>query len=190
VLGYLGRVVPITDVKTFVRAMKTVVAQYPEAEGWIVGPTSEDASYAAECTQLAATLGLERKLKFAGFRPAEEILPELGLLVLTSISEALPLVVLEAFASGLPVVTTDVGACRELVEGRTDADRALGAAGAVVPIAEPETTARAALSLLRDPERWRAAQQSAVRRVEQSYAEGGVLEAYRRVYRERAGWRG
>jgi glycosyltransferase involved in cell wall biosynthesis len=189
VLGFLGRVVPIKDVKSFVRTMKAVVAQCPDAQGWIVGPTSEDPSYAAECTQLSATLGLERNLKFAGFLPAEEILPELGLLVLTSISEALPLVVLEAFASGLPVVTTDVGACRELVEGRTPEDRALGAAGAVVPIAAPEATARAALALLHDPERWRAAQQPALRRVETYYSESHVLESYRGIYREARAWR-
>jgi glycosyltransferase involved in cell wall biosynthesis len=189
VLGFLGRVVPIKDVKTFIRAMKVVVAHSPEAEGWIVGPTSEDASYAAECTQLAMALGLERNLKFMGFRPAEEILPELGLLVLTSISESLPLVVLEAFASGIPVVTTDVGACRELVEGRTQEDRAVGPAGAVVPIAQPEATARAALVLLNDPDRWRAAQLAAVRRAETFYTEGRVLDAYRRLYQEACAWR-
>ena len=189
VLGFLGRVVPIKDVKTFIRAMKAVVAHRPDAEGWIVGPTSEDPGYAAECKQLAAALGLEQNLEFQGFRRAEEVLPELGLLVLSSISEALPLVVLEAFASGLPVVATDVGSCRELVEGRTPEDRALGAAGAVVPIAHPEATARAALSLLADPQRWRAAAESAVRRVERHYAEAHVLDAYRRIYQEARAWR-
>ena len=83
-LGFVGRVVPVKDVKTFVRAMKAVLARLPEAEGWIVGPTTEDEGYAAECRQLAATLGLEGRLKFVGFRPALEILPRLGLLVLTA----------------------------------------------------------------------------------------------------------
>jgi glycosyltransferase involved in cell wall biosynthesis len=184
VLGFIGRVVPIKDVKTFIQAMKAVVARFPEAEGWIVGPTSEDESYAAECMQLAATLGLEQRVRFVGFRPPEEVLPRLGLLVLTSISEALPLVVLEAFASGLPVLTTDVGACRELVAGRTREDRGLGAAGAVVPIANPYATARAATALLRHPARWAAAQRAAVRRVETYYTESQAIEEYRRIYRE------
>src|SRR5205823_2840531 len=123
VIGFIGRVVPIKDVKTFIRAMKAIVAERPEVEGWIVGPTSEDEAYATECRQLVSALGLDRNVKFLGFRAPEEILPQLGLLALTSMSEALPLVVLEAFASGLPVLTTDVGACREMVEGRTPEDR-------------------------------------------------------------------
>jgi glycosyltransferase involved in cell wall biosynthesis len=188
VLGFLGRVVPIKDVKCFLRAMKAVIARWPDAEGWIVGPTSEDEGYAAECVHLAAALGLEGRVAFKGFLPPEEVLPRLGLLVLSSISEALPLVVLEAFASGLPVLATDVGACRELVEGGTAEDRALGRAGAVVPIADPEAMARAALGLLRDPERWRAAQQAGIQRVERFYAEGGVLDAYRRLYEEARAW--
>jgi glycosyltransferase involved in cell wall biosynthesis len=188
VLGFIGRVVPIKDVKTFIQAMKAVVARCPEAEGWIVGPTSEDESYAGECVQLAASLGLEDRVRFTGFQAPDRILPRLGLLVLTSISEALPLVVLEAFAAGLPVVTTDVGACRELVEGRTREDRALGPAGAVVPIADPEAMARAATALLRDPARWAAAQRAAIRRVEAYYTEGQVFDTYRGIYREACAW--
>jgi polysaccharide biosynthesis protein PelF len=189
VIGFLGRLVPIKDVKCFVRAMKAAAIRCPDVEGWVVGPTSEDASYASECVQLAATIGLEGRLKFTGYRPAEEVLPQLGLLVLTSISEGLPLVVLEAFASGLPVLTTDVGACRELVEGRTPEDRALGPAGAVLPIADPESIARAALALILDVPRWRAAQRAAVRRVETYYAEARVVEAYQQIYQEARTWR-
>ena len=43
---------------------------------------------------LAYFLGLEGKVKFLGFQKPDEIFPKLGLTVLTSISEALPLVVL------------------------------------------------------------------------------------------------
>jgi glycosyltransferase involved in cell wall biosynthesis len=188
VIGFLGRVVPIKDVKTFIRSIKSIAAQRPEVEGWIIGPDSEDEAYAAECRQLVSSLGLSEKVKFLGFQRPEEILPRLGLLVLTSISEALPLVVLEAFASGLPAVTTDVGACRELIEGRTAQDRALGTAGAVVPIASPETTAAVALALLRDSARWHAAQRAAIDRAQAHYRQDQMIEAYRHVYAEASAW--
>ena len=38
------------------------------------------------------------------------------MIALTSISEALPLVVLEGFAAGVPSITTNVGACRQMID--------------------------------------------------------------------------
>jgi polysaccharide biosynthesis protein PelF len=183
VLGLVGRVVPIKDIKTFVRAMRTVVTEMPDAQGWIVGPEDEDPRYAEECRALARSLGLEASVRFLGFRPAEQVLPNLGLGVLTSISEALPLFVLEAFAAGVPVVATDVGSCRALIEGGDAADRARGVAGAIAPFAAPEAVARAAIDLLRDPARWRRAAAAGIARVEALYTRAQMFTEYRAVYR-------
>ncbi|MDF2692708.1 MAG: Extracellular matrix protein PelF, glycosyltransferase, group 1 [Labilithrix sp.] len=182
VLGLVGRVVPIKDIKTFIRAMRVVVSELPDAEGWIVGPEDEDKSYAEECHHLVRNLSLEGSVKFLGFKNVNEVFPRLGLNVLTSISEAQPLVVLEGFAAGVPCVSTDVGCVRELVHGQTSEDRELGAAGAVVDIASPEATARAALDLLSDPQRWYAAQAAGIARVEKLYTQELMLARYRSIY--------
>ena len=182
VFGLVGRIVPIKDCKTFIRAMRIIVSQLPEAQGWLVGPEEENPKYVEECKQLARSLGLERHVSFLGFRNVSEILPQLGLLMLTSISEAFPLALVEALASGLPVVATDVGACRNIIEGNGAEDSALGAAGAVVPIANPEATASVALALVNDEERWRAAQSAGIRRVERYYHQSIVLARYREMY--------
>lgn len=182
VLGLVGRVVPIKDIKTFIRAMRALLDKLPEAEGWIVGPEDEDEDYVEECKELVRSLGLEGKVKFLGFQNVADILPQLGLMVLTSISEALPLVLLEAFASGLPCVATDVGSCRELIEGSGEDDRALGAAGRVVAIADPEATADAAHALLSDGAEWRAAQQAGLQRVKRYYDDQMMFSAYRQLY--------
>ena len=182
VLGLIGRVVPIKDIKTFIRAMRSVCTRLPQAQGWLIGPDDEDPEYAQQCRDLVRELGLDTQIKFLGFQKIDDMMPQLGLLVLTSISEAFPLVVVEAFASGLPVLTTDVGACREIVEGAGPEDRALGPAGAVVPIASPEETAKAAVGLLTDAERWRAAQRAGIERVERYYTRDKVLAHYRGVY--------
>lgn len=182
VLGLVGRVVPIKDIKTFIRAMRSVCEVIPEAEGWIVGPEDEDAEYVKECKELVSSLGLDGKVKFLGFQNINDILPRLGLMVLTSISEALPLVILEAHAAGLPCLATDVGACRELIEGSSEDDRALGSSGAVVPIADPEATAREAVRLISDQELWRKAQAAGLERVKRYYTLGSMFDAYRGIY--------
>jgi len=183
VAGLIGRVVPIKDIKTFVRAMQEVVAVMPEAQGWIVGPEDEDARYAEECRALVRTLGLGDAVRFLGYRPAEQVLPKLGVAVLTSISEALPLFVLEAFAAGVPVVSSDVGCCRELIEGRPDEEGdPAGSAGAVTGIAAPEETARAILRLLRDGEAWSQARRIGRVRVHGLYGRERMLDGYREVY--------
>jgi glycosyltransferase involved in cell wall biosynthesis len=182
VLCLIGRVVPIKDVKTFIRAMRRVVNQRPEAEGWIAGPTSEDPVYAEECNKLVRNLGLEEKVKFLGMQKVEALLPRIGLVVLSSISEALPLVLLEGFAAGVPAVSTDVGSCRQLIEGMEPEDRALGPSGRVVPIAAPRELADAALALLGDQPGWHAASRAAIARVDRYYADRLMFERYRNVY--------
>jgi len=183
VLGLLGRVVPIKDIRTFVRAMRTVCDRLPEAEGWVIGPEDEDAAYARECHELVNSLGLGERVKFLGFQKPDAILPKLGLLMLTSISEALPLVLLEGFASGLPAVATDVGSCRDIIEGNGPEDRAFGKAGRVVQIADPTATAHAALELLTDEAKWKAAQQAGIQRVERFYVDQLMFDSYRAIYR-------
>lgn len=184
VLGLVGRVVPIKDIKTFIRAMRTVGDAIPDVEGWIVGPEDEDEAYVRECKELVESLGLGERVKFLGFQNVNDILPKLGLMVLTSISEALPLVILEAHAAGLPCLATDVGACRELLEGSGEEDRALGASGTVVPIADPEATAREAIRLLSDSEEWHRAQRAGLERVRRYYTLDSMFDAYKSIYKE------
>lgn len=183
VVGLIGRIVPIKDIKTFIRSMRSIVGQMPEVEGWIIGPEEEDPSYVSECKSLVVSLGLQDKVKFLGFQNIQEILPKLGVMVLTSISEAQPLVILEAWSAGTPVVATDVGSCRELIYGTTEEDQAIGAAGEVVAIADPLATSRAICNILSQPSYWQQLQQNGLERVTRFYSEALMLERYRTIYR-------
>ena len=180
----IGRIVPIKDIKTFLRAMRTLVDRLPSAEGWIAGPEDEDPEYAAECRSLIHSLDLENHVRFLGFQKMAELLPKVGVVVLSSISEALPLVLLESFAAGVPAVSTDVGACRQLIEGADEDDRGLGEAGAVVRIASPERLGNAVADLLGDGQRWHRAQQAGIRRVRRYYTQQRMFDAYGTLYRE------
>jgi len=182
VIALIGRVVPIKDIKTFIRAMRVVRASIPEVQGWLIGPQDEDPHYTQECLQLAESLDLSDCVKFLGFQNTLELLPKVGLSVLTSVSEGQPLVVLEGYAAGVPTVTTDVGSCSELVYGVGPEDQALGAAGAVVPLADPAAFADEAIKLLTDPQLWRSASQAGIQRVERYYDERTMIERYSREY--------
>jgi glycosyltransferase involved in cell wall biosynthesis len=184
VLTLLGRVVPIKDIKTFIRSIRIIANHLPGVEGWIIGPESEDQEYAAECRALAESLAVEDRVRFMGFRNPLEIFPQTGLLVLSSISEGLPLVLLEAFAAGIPAVATDVGSCRQLIMGHGEEDEAIGAAGAVVGINNPQALADEAVRLLIDPALWRQAQQAAITRVERYYSQRRMFDSYHELYQE------
>ena len=88
-------------------------------------------------------------------------------------------------SAGVPAITTDVGACRELIEGFSAEDRALGAAGAVVPIANPGAFSQAALTLLTNDTLWQGAQRAGLERVQRYYAKHQMIDRYRLIY-ERA----
>ena len=182
VLCLLGRVVPIKDIRNFIRAMRAVASVIPEAEGWIVGPTEEQPEYYQDCRNLTENLGLTDRVKFLGFQQITDILPQAGLMVLSSISEGLPLVILEGFATGLPVVATDVGSCEQLVFGLDDEDRAIGAAGDIVGISNPQALADACIALLQNHDAWQAASTAAITRVERYYSEEIMIDLYREVY--------
>lgn len=183
VLALIGRVVPIKDIKNFIRAMRVVRAKVPGAEGWLVGPQDEDPDYTRECKLLVNSLDLDNCVKFLGFQSPDDIFPKIGLSVLTSVSEGQPLVVLEGYAAGVPAVTTDVGSCSELVYGINDEDKAIGSSGAVVPIANPSEFAEAAIELLNDTAKWRAARDAAIKRVETYYDEKDMIRRYESIYR-------
>lgn len=184
----IGRVVPIKDIKTFIRAMHGVVQRLPGAEGWIAGPENEDPAYAQECRRLIDSLGLGERVRFLGFQELTALLPRIGVVVLSSISEALPLVLLEGFAAGVPAVSTDVGSCRQLIEGLGDEDAALGAAGRVVGLADPQALADATVELLADAEAWQHASRAGIARVERYYSLELMLGRYRAVYERALTW--
>ncbi|HEU5282167.1 MAG TPA: GT4 family glycosyltransferase PelF [Gammaproteobacteria bacterium] len=184
IIACIGRVVSIKDVKNFIRSMLFILKQFPKATAWIIGETTEDKQYYQECVELITVLDLKSNVLFKGKQNVAEILKSIDVVVISSISEGLPLVVLESFAAGVPVVSTDVGACRELIDGANAADQALGSAGAVVDISDSAALGQGVTSLLSDPARWQAAQETALKRVNAYYSLTHFRDNYAKVYQQ------
>lgn len=179
-LGAVLRIVPIKDVKTMIYSFYRVRARCPDATLDLIGPYDEDPAYYEECRDLIGRLGC-RGIRFVGRAEVTDWLPRLDLVLLTSISEGQPFVLLEAMAAHRPVVATNVGACREIIEG---ADDGIGPAGRVVPVMSPEAIAEGILAINQKPAQLLALAENGYRRVVRFYQDKDFLAAYRALYRE------
>jgi glycosyltransferase involved in cell wall biosynthesis len=169
-VGFVGRVVPVKDVVTFLRACRMIGDAMPSARFVVVGPLEHDEEYVARCRALADELHLD--VEFTGDTDPWSWYPRLDALVLTSRSEAQPLVALEAMSAGVPVVATAVGGCSELLRG----------CGLLTPIADPGATAAAVLRVLGSPllrDRLVAAGRS---RVQEAHAPARMLCSFAELY--------
>ena len=185
VIGLIGRVVPIKDIKTFIKAIKITSSKIPNIEGWIVGPTEEEPEYFNECKSLVEILGLEKNIKFLGFQNILDIFPKISINTLTSISEGMPLSILEGFAAGVPAVTTDVGSCKELIYGGlNEEDKKIGKAGFVCKVADPKDLANRYIELLTNENLWKSFQEAGLKRVNTFYTQKIFLNNYRKLYNE------
>ena len=75
-IALIGRVVPIKDVKTYIRAARHLAARLPSLRAYIIGPTDEDEAYADECRQLVRDLHLEAVVEFTGAVDIVQYLPK------------------------------------------------------------------------------------------------------------------
>lgn len=186
-VAFVGRVCPIKDVKTLIYASRLVAEQVPDVRVRVMGPMDEDPDYAEECEELIRLLDLEENVVLEGPVNVLEEVPKVDIVVLTSISEAQPLVILEAGAIGLPIVATDVGSCSELLFGRLQEDRLLGAGGKITPIANPGATAEALLEYFHDPETRKRHGKNLRERVNRFYDQQDMIRAYRDIYQRNLG---
>lgn len=119
---FVGRVAPDKGSDVLLALAR---AQPSRIELSVVGPL--DPGMADEFLREASALGVRLTGRLDSARVREEMVRS-DALILPSHHEGFPMVVLEAMSVGLPVVTSDVGACREiLVEGT------LEPAGVVLP---------------------------------------------------------
>ncbi len=183
-IGFVGRVVGIKDVKTFIRAIKIASTVIPNLLAWIVGPEGEEPDYAAQCHELVETLGLTELIAFTGPQDVREYYSQMDVLVLTSLSEAQPLVILEANCAGVPAIAPDVGACRELLYGITPDDQALGPSGVITPPAHPRATADALVQLWRDDALRARMSTAGAERVRRYYGQESLFAAYGDLYQQ------
>ncbi len=145
VVGTVGRLVPVKDYGTLIRAFAQLAAQQPHCRLLLVGGGPEEQSLKA----LAQELGLGDRVLFTGRRSdVADLMNAFDVFALSSLTEGLSNTILEAQATGLPVVATRVGGNPEIVtEGHNGHMVATGDVAAMSAVlarlaAEPQTLQR------------------------------------------------
>jgi len=146
-VGMVGRIAHWKGHRVFVEAASIVHEKLPQARFLIVGDGVVPADYRLkrDLQSLVHKLGLDGVVIFTGVRTdIPEVMAALDVLVLPSTyPEPLGRVVLEAMASARPVVATNHGGPVEIVRD--------GETGYLVLPGDPQKTAEAILTLLRNP---------------------------------------
>ena len=173
-LSWAGRIDPIKDLETLIRAFALVRAELPDARLRLFGaaPAGGEA-YRERLDRLAAELGVGAAVVFEGrIDTVRHAYAAGNVVLLSSISEGFPFSLIEAMACGRATVSTDVGGVGE----------AVGDTGLVVPPREPEAMARATLGLLRDPARRQALGRAARERVLDQFTLERTVGTFRNLY--------
>ncbi len=121
IVGTVGRLQPVKNQRDLVDAFAHVCRQEPELAGRAYLVLVGDGSESQKIQSQVDELGLSDKIWLAGSREdIPELMRDMDVFVLPSLTEGISNTILEAMASGLPVVATDVGGNPELVdEGET-----------------------------------------------------------------------
>lgn len=135
-VGTIARLVPIKDLRTFLRA----VSFLPNVHAAILGDGEERKAL----EEFARHLGIRERTYFTGWwRDIPAAMSDLDVVALTSTNEGTPVSLIEALACGRPVVATDVGGVRFVIED--------DGMGSVVAAGDAEAVAHAIRSFLDSP---------------------------------------
>jgi glycosyltransferase involved in cell wall biosynthesis len=142
VFGMVGRLVPVKDHATLLKAFARVRHEERASRLELLG----DGPLYSTLRKEAQALGLADHVIFhRSSLDVPNFLSRLDTFVLSSLSEGLPLSILEAMAAGLPIVGTSVGAVPELIE--------TSKCGWTCPSAQPTALANAMLASLHSTQR-------------------------------------
>ncbi|MFK0228841.1 GT4 family glycosyltransferase PelF [Streptomyces sp. NPDC090303] len=178
-LSWCGRVDPIKDLETLIRAYAICRAELPALRLRLFGPVpAGNEDYLTRLEKLAAELGVTDGVSFEGrISDVPAAYAAGSVVMLSSISEGFPFSLIEAMSCGRATVSTDVGGVRE----------AAGDTGIVVPPREPAVMAAAVSALLQDGARRAELGRRARQRVIDEFTLHRSVDGFRRIYRELAG---
>jgi glycosyltransferase involved in cell wall biosynthesis len=112
VIGYVGRMVAIKDLRTLVAAFAQAVASYPRLSLLLVGDGPERATV-EDCIRKCGVAERVRMLGWSEDLP--RVYATMDICALSSLNEGTPVAIIEAMAAGKAVIATNVGGVPDVV---------------------------------------------------------------------------
>lgn len=174
VVGFVGRLVPIKDPHTLVRAFARARERCPNLYLLLAG----DGQLRASTLVVADTCGVRDHVRSIGWwnGPLERLYETIDVCALSSINEGTPVALIEAMAAGRPVVATMVGGVPDVVTDGVD--------GLLVPPRDLERLAGALVALCADASRRGVLGQAGRAKVATRYAAPRLVDDVERLYQE------
>jgi sugar transferase (PEP-CTERM/EpsH1 system associated) len=175
VIGTVGRLQPVKNQGSLLRAVRQLVGRYPALRDGISVAIVGDGPERALLEQQVRQDGMQDIVEFLGSRnDVADVLPRFDVFVLPSLAEGISNTLLEAMACGVPVIATEVGGNVELV--------ADGDTGMLVPARDDEALAAAIYRVIDD--RAFAAQcgTAARARAQSAFSLSSMTDGYAAVY--------
>lgn len=172
-IGAIGRLSIEKGLSYFLEAGKEVISRYPQIRLLIVGEGPERQNLEI----MAERFAIKDKVIFCGFqKDISTIYSILDVVVLSSVTEGLPLTLLEALAHEKPVVATRVGGVPELIKD--------GETGILVNPKDSQGLANGILKILDNPEEAKKLAMRGRKLVEEKFNSKSMSERIEKLYYE------
>lgn len=177
-IAAIVRFAPIKDIKTMIYSFSRLKQEFDKVRLHIVGGI-DDEEYYQECLDLIKYLEI-KDIILPGSVNVRSYLEKIDFTILTSISEGQPFALLESMAARRPVIATDVGCCRELIEG--DGGDNLGHAGICVPPMHQSKLLQALIQMCENESLRKTMGLAGQQRVKSYYEISNIMNDYLKVY--------
>ncbi len=174
-IGTVGRIQPIKDQQTLLRAVAKIIAQQPIRSERLRLVIVGDGPLLGSLKKLAAELNIVQRVFFPGsLDNIPQALQSLDVFVLPSLNEGISNTILEAMACGLPVIATAVGGNVELVED--------GINGQLFKPGDSSSLAKLILGYIDDEDLRQNHAQAALTHARMHYSLPAMVAGYQAVY--------
>ncbi len=169
---FIGRLAPVKDLGTLIRAVALAAQRVPDLKLWVVG----DGPSRSELKSLTRELGAGEHVQFHGQQmETAAFYSAADLFAMSSISEGLPMSLLQAMSLGLPAVATDIGGLAEVIR--------LAQCGLLSPTGDSQAMADNIVRLAEDAELRTQCSQHAIEAYKAQFTLEQMNAGYMKLYR-------